>query len=60
MSDITIIGDSNDIFVVVGGVKIAKRGQAGTPEAETWISLKAGWTVTENDDEIDVTYVLVH
>jgi hypothetical protein len=26
MSDITIIGDSNDIFVVVGSVKIAKRG----------------------------------
>jgi hypothetical protein len=60
MSDITIIGDSNDIFVVVGGVKIAKRGQAGTPEAGTWISLKAGWTVTENDDEIEVACVLVH
>jgi hypothetical protein len=47
MSDITIIGDSNDIFVVVGGVKIAKRGHTGTPEAGTWIPLKAGWTVTE-------------
>jgi hypothetical protein len=42
MSDITIIGDSNDIFVVVGGVKIAKRGHTGTPEAGTWIPLKAG------------------
>jgi hypothetical protein len=60
MSDIAIIGDSNDIFVVVGGVKVAKRGHTGTPEAGTWISLKAGWTVTENDDAIDVTYVLVH
>jgi hypothetical protein len=45
---------------VVGGVKIAKRGHAGTPEAGTWISLKAGWTVTENDDEIEVACVLVH
>jgi hypothetical protein len=60
MSDIMIIGDSNDIFAVVGGVKVAKRGQAGTPEAGTWISLKAGWTVTENDDEIDVACVPVH
>jgi hypothetical protein len=59
MSDIMII-DSNDIFVVVGGVKVAKRGHAGTPEAGTWISLRAGWTVTENDDAIDVTCVLVH
>jgi hypothetical protein len=60
MSDIMIIGESNDIFVVVGGVKVAKRDHAGTPEAGTWISLKAGWTVTENDDAIDVTCVLVH
>jgi hypothetical protein len=60
MSDIMIIGESNDLFVLVGGVKVAKRGHAGTPEAGTWISLKAGWTVTESDDAIDVTYVLVH
>jgi hypothetical protein len=58
--DTMIIGDSNDIFVVVDGVKVAKRGHPGTPEAGTWISLKAGWTVTENGDEIEVACVPVH
>ena len=31
---------------MVDGVKIARRGYPGTPEARTWVSLKRGWTVT--------------
>jgi hypothetical protein len=40
MSDITIIGDSNDIFVVVGSVKIAKRGHEVVPLVRTVFPLR--------------------
>jgi hypothetical protein len=28
---LAIVGDGNDVFVVLNGVLIAKRGRAGTP-----------------------------
>jgi hypothetical protein len=31
--------DGYDLFVIVNGVKVAKRGHPNTPEARTWISL---------------------
>jgi hypothetical protein len=31
--------DGHDLFIIVNGVKIAKRGHSNTPEARTWISL---------------------
>jgi hypothetical protein len=31
------ISDGNDMFVVVDGLKIAKRGKPGTSHAKTWI-----------------------
>src|SRR5262245_1853702 len=36
-----VTGD--DIFIVVNGVRIAKRGHPGTPQAKTWVSLEPGW-----------------
>jgi hypothetical protein len=39
-----------DIFVVADGVKIAKLGPPGTPQADTWVSLEPGWTVRDCDD----------
>jgi hypothetical protein len=44
--------------VVVDGVRVAKRGHPGTPEAGTWISMVPGWTVTSNEDhsEIEITH----
>jgi hypothetical protein len=44
-----IICDGENIFVVVDGVKIAKRGGPGTPQARTWISLEPGWRVLDQD-----------
>jgi hypothetical protein len=35
----------NEIFVVVDGLRIAKRGRPGTPHANTWVLLEPGWTV---------------
>ena len=53
-----IESDGRDLYVVVDGVRVAKRGHPGTPEAGTWISLAPGWTVTSNEDhsEIEITH----
>ncbi len=52
--NVEIKGDAGNIFVVVDGVPVAKRA----PEADTWTSLKPGWTVTSNNDhsEIEITH----
>jgi hypothetical protein len=39
-----------DMFVIADGVKIAKRGRPGTPQAATWVSLEPGWTVRDCRD----------
>ncbi len=55
---------NNDVFVLVDGMKIAKRGLPHTPQAETWIMLEPGWTVrTVNGGmAIEVSYerALIH
>ena len=61
---IVMYSDGEDLFVVVDGVKIAKRGKPGTPQAKTWISLEPGWTVRGAPDlghiEIEYDSVRVH
>jgi hypothetical protein len=47
---VKIESDGRDIFVVVDGIKIARRGYPDTPEAGTWVTLVEGWTVTSDDD----------
>jgi hypothetical protein len=42
---VEMISDGDDLFVAVNGVKVAKRGRPGTPQANTWVSLGPGWTV---------------
>jgi len=37
--------DGIDIFVMADGVRVAKRGRPGTPQAKTWIPLEPGWRV---------------
>jgi len=39
--------DGNDLYVVVDGQRVAKRGQPGTQAAKAWIPLKRGWTVID-------------
>jgi hypothetical protein len=39
--------ENNDIFVLVDGVKIAKRGQPNTTHAMLWIVLEPGWIVRD-------------
>jgi hypothetical protein len=53
----SIESTGRDIFVVVDGVRIARRGRPGTPEAGTWVSLESGWTVTSNDDHSEMEII---
>jgi hypothetical protein len=39
--------ENGDVFVLVGGMKIAKRGLPDTPQANTWIMLEPGWFVRD-------------
>jgi hypothetical protein len=39
--------DGENTFVIVDGVKIAKRGRPDTAHAMTWIMLKPGWIVRD-------------
>jgi hypothetical protein len=39
--------DGEDIFVLVDGVKIARRGRPDTAQAMTWVMLVPGWTVRD-------------
>jgi hypothetical protein len=41
--------DNDDVFVLVDGVKIAKRGDPDTELAMTWIMLEPGWIVRDID-----------
>ena len=56
LKQLKIEADSNDIFVVLDGVKIAKRGQPGTPYAKAWISLEPGWSVLDCQEGVEISY----
>jgi hypothetical protein len=47
--------DDGEFYLVVDEVRIAKRGQPGTPQAETWISLVPGWEVGGTIGRIIIT-----
>jgi hypothetical protein len=47
---VKIVREGNNMFVVANGVKIAKRGHKGTPQAKTWVPLEPGWVVLDSGD----------
>jgi hypothetical protein len=49
MATVEMTSDGTDIFIVVDGVKVAKRGRPNTPQAGTWVSLEPGWQVYDKD-----------
>jgi hypothetical protein len=51
--------DGLDMFVIVNGVTIVRRGHPGTPEAGTWVSLP-GWTVTSSEDDNRIEIKIVY
>jgi hypothetical protein len=52
---IEIEGTGTDIFVVFDGVRIAKPGHPGTPQAGQWISLEPGYVVHSSTDHSKIT-----
>jgi len=46
-----IVSDGSIVWVVVDGVKVARRGYPGTPQARTWVSLEPGWRVLDSSYE---------
>src|SRR5262245_13139146 len=59
---VEIVSDGNDLFVLVDGVKIAKREPPGTAKARTWVSLEPGWRVLDQGGALVVEHngVRVH
>ena len=49
--------DGENLFVICSGKKIAKRGQPGTPQAGTWISLEPGFVVRDADHGLEVEFL---
>jgi hypothetical protein len=51
-----------DIFVVVDGIGVARRGYPGSQEARAWVSVEPGWQVLDSDEGIIVKHngVAVH
>jgi hypothetical protein len=47
MGQAAIETDGIEVFVVYDGVRIAKRGEPGTPQAGTWVSVEPGYTVLD-------------
>jgi hypothetical protein len=53
------VSDGKAVFVIVGGVKVARRGHPDSPQAKTWVSLEPGWTV-RGGDERDANIIVEH
>ena len=43
-------------FIVIDGVRVAKRGRLGTPEALTWVTLVPGWGIRAAADGLVMTH----
>jgi hypothetical protein len=53
---VSLMNDEAGMFVVVDGVRVAQRGYPGTLQEGTWVSLKPGWEVLE-DEDLEVLHV---
>ena len=51
--------DGTDLYAVFHGVRIAKRGANGTPQARTWISLEPGYRVRDEYGERGALTIVV-
>jgi hypothetical protein len=53
--DVEIKTEGTDTFVVVNGVKIARRAGKGKLQ-QTWISLEPGWRVLDGPNHVAIEY----
>jgi hypothetical protein len=47
---VEIVGDGRDIFMVVDGIRVAKRDAL----SRTWFTLVEGWTVISHGDHNEI------
>jgi hypothetical protein len=45
-----MVADEKGIFIVIDGKPVAKRGDANSPQATTWVSIEPGWRVLDGPD----------
>jgi hypothetical protein len=45
-----MVADEQGIFIVIDGKAVAKRGDANSPQATTWVSIEPGWCVLDGLD----------
>jgi hypothetical protein len=56
-SNLKIVFTGADVFVLMKGVKIAKRGYPDTPQAGTWIAMEPGYSVSGGiEDDLVIEY----
>jgi hypothetical protein len=48
--ELKMYATGKNIYLTMGGVRIAKRGHPGTPQAGTWVSLEPGYVVRDSLD----------
>ena len=48
---LVVHGDRTGLYLILNGVRIAKRGEPDTPQAGTWVSLEPGWRVLDEYDK---------
>jgi hypothetical protein len=53
-----LYNDGADVFLLVDGMKIARRGRPDTAQAMTWVILEPGWIVrdVQSGNAIEVRY----
>jgi hypothetical protein len=57
------VGDDRigwNLYVVVDGVRVARRGRPGTPQADTWIVMEPGWQVYDDFDADGEAITVAH
>ena len=56
MAKVKIEKTNKDVFVAVDGVRVARRGYPGSPQARTWVSVEPGWEVLDSDEGIIIRH----
>jgi hypothetical protein len=49
-SKVRLMGDEGGMFVVVDGVRVARRAHPGSSQTGSWVSIEPGWEVFEDED----------
>jgi hypothetical protein len=62
MASVKIEKTAKDVFVVVDGVRVARRGYSGSQQVGAWVSIEPGWEVMDSDEGILIRHngVWVH